>query len=354
MKRRIFAYLVVFAVTSLLIPSAWAAWGSFKSLGKTPTVGEPSCAQLAGKEVVCATRSLNHTLMVNLFSNSAWAGWTDLAIGVGSDPSCIADHAGNIVCGVVSASSTLAAVVFDGTTWSSLVDSGGQISSAPSCAFFKNGKVFCAARGPSGSLTASILSSGKWGKFINAKASLTSAPSCASDNDNDVICTMIAIVTATNNTVITNRFNGSKWDGFLTLQANISGDPPICTALGGVKGQVMCFVRASNTAIYRNMFKSGIWQNSNWTNWGAITGGLVGPRISCGQPTAGTLACGVRYLGDSFMYTGTFDGTNWSSFNTKVGTKQILGSPSCTEFSGGVFLCATVGLNTQVSSTTGP
>lgn len=352
MKRSIFASVIVLAVSLLLIPSAWATWGSSRSMGNTPTVGEPSCVQLAAKQLVCVTRSQAHTLMANVFSSGAWAGWTNLPDAVASDPSCVGDHVGNVVCGVISEVDTLAATVFNGTTWSSLVDSGGQISSTPSCALYRNGKVFCAARSLTGALTASVFNGTTWGSFKNAAASLTSGPGCASDSDTDVICTMIAIASANNNTVVANRFNGTKWEGFLTLQATLSGASPICTPLG-VKGQVMCFVNAFNTAIYRNMFKSGTWQNSNWTGWAGITVGEVGPRISCGMPTSGTLACGIRYLVDSFMYGGTFDGTNWSAF-TKVGTKPILAGPGCTEFTGGQVICATVGFNTQSSSVTGP
>jgi hypothetical protein len=116
---------------------------------------------------------------------------------------------------------------------------------------------------------------------------------------------------------------------------------------------VVCFDRAYNTAIYANMFKSGIWQNSNWTGWRGITGGSIGPRVSCAMPSAGSLACGILYLVDSFMYAATFDGTNWSSF-AKMGTKPIIAGPACGVLSSGKVLCAVVGLNNQALSTTGP
>ena len=44
MKSRILNYLVVIATTLLFTPAASATWGtSFRSLGKTPTLGEPEC-----------------------------------------------------------------------------------------------------------------------------------------------------------------------------------------------------------------------------------------------------------------------------------------------------------------------
>jgi hypothetical protein len=163
---------------------------------------------------------------------------------------------------------------------------------------------------------------------------------------------MNALVTPANDTIVVNRFDGAKWEGFLTLQGGISGSSPSCTPLG-VKGQVVCFDRASNLIIYANMFKSGIWATTNWTGWRAITGGNIGPRVSCGMTTAGHLACGVLYVPDSFMYAATFDGTSWTSFG-KVGTKPASAGPACAALSSGKAICAVVGLNNQASSSTGP
>jgi len=355
MKSRLTICLAVVVAAALVAPTAWAAWSTKgKSMGSTTILGEPSCAQLAAKDVVCATRSIDGKLAFDEFVDNAWSDWTDISGGgVLSDPSCANDNAGNIVCAVASDSSTMTATVYDGKKWSAYVDSGKQISSAPSCSLLKNGKLLCAARYINGSMVSALFSAGAWSKIIVSKATLTTGPSCAGDNDGDVICAMAALASPGNNTIIANRFSGSKFDGFLTLQANLSGDAPICNSLG-VKGQVMCFVRASNTAIYRNMFKSGIWQNSNWTGWGNIAGGESSPRISCGMPSAGTLACLVHYVGDGMLYGGTFDGTNWSAFSTKVGSKPTNAGPACAEYNSGSVICAGVGTNSQAFSVTGP
>jgi hypothetical protein len=348
-------YLVVVLTGLLLIPSAWATWGtSFRSLGKTSTIGEPSCVELAAKQVVCVAQSPQSTLMANLFSNSAWSGWTNLAGAVSSDPSCLNDGTGNVVCGVRSGTNSLVVTVFDGTTWSAFIDSKGQIFSAPSCALLRNTKVLCAARSQTSGLGNALFTTttSTWGSFKSVAATLTSGPGCAGDNDGDVICAMNGLPTAGNDTIIVNRFDGAKWEGFLTLQGSISGSSPSCTPLG-VKGQVVCFDRANNLAIYYNLFKSGTWGNSNWTGWHGITGGNIGPRVSCAMPSAGSLACGILYVPDSFMYAATFDGTNWTSF-TKVGTKPISGGPACAGFASGQVLCTVVGLNNQAGSVTGP
>ena len=354
MKPRIFAYLAVFAVTLLLIPSASATWSGFRGMGTTPTIGEPSCVQLAVQQVVCVTRSQQSTLMANEFNNGAWSGWTNLAGLVTSDTSCVNDGTGNVVCGVRSGTNTLVARVFNGKKWSTVIDSKGQIFSPPSCALLRKTKVLCAARSQTSALGNALLNTttSTWGSFKSVAATLTSGPGCAGDNDGDVICAMNGLPTAGNNTIMVNRFDGAKWEGFLTLQGSISGSSPSCTPLG-VKGQVVCFDRANNTGIYANMFKSGLWSTSNWTGWRLITGASIGPRVSCAMPSAGSIACGILYLVDSFMYAATFNGTNWSSF-TKVGTKPISAGPACAGLSSGKVMCSVVGLNNQGLSTTGP
>jgi hypothetical protein len=354
MKHRIFAYLVVSAVALLLIPSASATWSGFRSLGTTPTLGEPSCVQLAATDVICVAQSQQHTLMTNQFSGNVWSGWTNLVGAVSSDPSCLNDGTGKVVCGVRSGTNTLVATVFDGTTWSAFIDSKGQIFSAPSCALLRNAKVLCAARSQTSALANALFTTttSTWGTFKTVAAMLTSGPGCAGDNDGDVICAMNGLPTAGNDTIIVNRFDGAKWEGFLTLQGGISGSSPSCTPLG-VKGQVVCFDRSSNLAIYANKFNSGIWENQNWTGWRGITTGNIGPRVSCAIPSAGSLACGILYVVDSFMYAATYDGTNWSAF-TKVGLKPIIAGPACAALSSGKVLCAAVGLNNLAVSTTGP
>lgn len=356
MKRGLAVYPLVIVTVLLLIPSAWATWGtSFRNMGKAPTPGVPACVQYAAGQVECIAQNQNHTLMVNEYKNGAWSDWTNLAGAVSSDPTCVSDNNNNLVCGVRSAANSLVATVFDGTSWSAFIDSKAQIFSDASCAPIRQGKVLCAARGVAGSLTTSTLdtTAKTWGKVSNVAATLTSAPSCASDNDRDVICAMNALVTATNDTIVVNRFDGAKWEGFLTLQGSISGTSPYCTPLG-TKGQVVCFDRANNLGIYANMFKSGSWATTNWTGWRGITGGNIGPRVSCAMTTAGALACGVRYVPDSMMYAATFDGTTWSAF-AKVGTKPIWDGPSCATLSSGKAICAVVGMaNNQAGSVTGP
>lgn len=348
-------YLLVIVTSLLLIPSASATWSGFRSMGTTVTLGDPSCVQLAAQDVVCVAQSQQSTLMANRFTNNAWSGWTNLAGAVSSDPSCVNDGTGHAVCGVRSGTTgTLVATVFDGTNWSAFIDSNGQIFSGPSCALLRSTKVLCAARSLSSGLANSLLNTATstWGSFKIVAATLTSAPGCANDNNGDVICAMNALVTATNDTIVVNRFDGSKWEGFLTLQGGISGSSPSCTSIG-VKGQVVCFDRANNLAIYANLFKSGLWSTTNWTGWRGITGGNIGPRVGCAMPSAGKLACGVLYVPDSFMYTATFDGTNWTAF-AKVGVKPMAAGPACATLANGKVICAAVGLNSQAVSLTGP
>jgi len=357
MKTSIFNYLAVIATALLLMPTASATWGtSFRSLGKDATFGEPECVAIADKQVVCVAQSQQGTLMANEFSNNTWSGWTSLA-GVGNtNPSCVNDGEGKVLCGAWSAAHTLTATVFDGTNWSDFVDSDGVITTESSCALLRKGKVFCTARNLAGALTGAAFDTTAltWGKFQTAAgATITSAPSCAGDADRDVICSVDALVNNLNSFVV-NRFNGSKWEGFLNLDNNSPSFPkPSCTSLG-LKGQVTCFERTGGV-FYANRFESGQWSTGNWSGWRAITSGGKGPRISCAllSASSGSLACGTSSVQDLFMYAGTYDGTNWSSF-TKIGNKTIWAGPGCAALGAGKAICTVIETNNQAGSVTGP
>jgi len=355
MKHKIFAYLAVAAASLLFVPSASATWSGFRSLGKTPVVGELSCVQLAASEVMCVARSQTSTLMANEFSKGAWSGWTNLSGVVTSDAGCVNNEAGDIVCGVISANGTLAAAVFNGKTWGSLIDSGQAIASAPSCAFFHPGKVLCGARSESSSLITSLFN-GSWGKFSTQKAQLVSAPSCTSDDDGNVICAALAMVNG-NNSYVANLFDGSKWQGFLTLNGYWLGNP-FCLPFnqkGSVEGIVGCLSYGFNTVAWGSSFNGNGWNIGDWNCNACIqlTGNIL-PTFSCALLSPGSVTCGfINGNRDHVMYENTYNGTQWTGY-TKVGGPPITAGPSCASYASGKAMCVVVGLNNQALSVTGP
>ena len=355
MKRRIFAYLAVAAASLLFIPSASATWSGFRSLGKTPVVGEPSCVQVAASEVMCVARSQASTLMANEFSKGAWSGWANLSGAVTSDASCVNNEAGDIVCGVITAKGTLAAVVFNGTTWGSPIDSGQAIASSPSCAFLHSGKVLCGARSETSSLIASVFN-GSWGKFSTQTAQLVSAPSCTSDDDGNVICAALAMVSG-NNSYIANLFDGSKWQGFLTLNGWFLGNP-FCLPFnqkGSVEGVVGCLSYGFNTVAWGSSFNGNGWNIGDWNCNSCIqlTGNIL-PTFSCALLSPGSVTCAfINGNRDHLMYENTFNGSQWTGY-VKVGGPPITAGPSCASYSSGKAMCVVVGLNNQASSVIGP
>jgi hypothetical protein len=350
MKPRVKVWLYGLVAVVLLASSAWADWGTkYKSLGVDPTVGDASCVQFNGN-VVCAMRSQQHTMMVNQYSAGAWTGWTSVPGVITSDPSCANDKNGHLMCGVTDVNSSLGVLVYDGSTWSSFQDSGTKISLTPSCSFYRSGKVLCSARAVNGSLTGSVYDGTAWGKFISAKGTLIGSPGCASDDDRDVICLMMGLDANGLENMLVNRFIGSKWEAFLTLNGN-GVDGATCVSMDA-KGQVDCFIRAINTVVYVNHFKSGTWTTSNWTGWLALTGN-AGAKTGCGVLAAGSLACGWIDIDKGLLYTRVFDGTNWGSY-TLVGTKPSIGGPECSAVSNGKVICVVTGANTQAQSVTGP
>jgi hypothetical protein len=354
MKNRIFAYLVVAIATLLFIPSASATWSGFKSLGKTPVVGEPSCVQLAASEVMCVAQSQKHTLMANQSVKGKWSGWTNLSGTVTSDPSCISDGTGDVFCGVTSATNTLTGTLFNGKTWSSLTDSGGLIDSAPSCALLRAGKVLCGARSQTGALTTSVFNGTTWGKFSTQTASLLNAPACTGDGAGNVICEANAIVNNATDT-IADLFDGSKWQGILTLGGYFIY-PPFCMALGekgSVEGEIACFTLGANDAYWVNRFNGNGWNTGDWTGWNQITDNVYPGAASCALESAGNIVCGFINVQDSLFYENSYINGSWTGYD-KVGGSPFIAGPSCSAYAKDEVICALVGLNNQAVSVTGP
>jgi len=353
MKHRILASLVALSAAALLTPLASATWSGFRSLGTTKVVGNPSCAQLGSGEVMCVAQSETHTLMANQFTSGAWSGWTNLSGTVTSDPICVSDGTDSVFCGVTSASNTLAGTLFNGTKWSSLNDSGGLINSRPSCALLRAGKVLCGARSQTGSLTTSVFSGTTWGKFSTQTASLLNAPACTGDGDGNVICEANAIVNNVTNT-IADLFDGSKWQGILTLNGYFIA-PPICLALGekgSVEGKVACFVLGGNDAYWVNQFNGNGWNTQDWTGWGQITFNVYPGAGSCAMES-GSIVCGFINVQDSLFYEQTYTNGSWIGYN-KVGGTPFIAGPSCITLTSGKVMCVLIGLNNQAVSVTGP
>jgi hypothetical protein len=191
-----------------------------------------------------------------------------------------------------------------------------------------------------------------WSTFVNAAAVVTSDPGCAGDSDGDVICAVNAIISNVN-VVAVNRYSSGRWQGFLNLQGGLSSGPS-CKTLG-IKGQVMCFVRSTNSAQYERLFLSGQWTTSNWTGWRGISGGSATEKVSCAllSPATGALACATSSTADGYLYTASFDGTNWTAF-VKTGNKPIWSSPSCAALAAGRATCTVVLTNNLAASVTGP
>jgi hypothetical protein len=184
-----------------------------------------------------------------------------------------------------------------------------------------------------------------WSAFDNQAATATSAPGCGSDDGGRAVCAM----RDTAGKVIVNRYNGSGWDGFINTAGLASGEP-VCGNFG-ISGEVVCFARGSDLALWGNRFTGGTWTLAHWTGWGTL-GGLVNSKGACAVTITGQLVCGAISLSDSALYVTHYNGTTWGGFQ-KLGQTAI-GSPNCTSLGNGTVLCTIVGVNNKVSGVVGP
>ena len=342
--------LSLFATAYCLATSpAWAAWSSFLTMGSTVVVADASCATPKSGQIVCAVRSLQNTLVVNIFNGTKWTGWTALpgvATAVTSNPGCADDGAGKVICGARGATSALVATVFNGTAFGSLTTAGGQITSAPSCAALSAGKVVCVARSASGGLTSSVFNGTAWSAFASITTPAYSAPGCAPDRAGNAICLFLTNTSA----VLAARYNGTSWTPAINIGGRASGEP-ICTEFG-VAGKVACFARGTDTALWGIQFNGGTWSTAGWSLWGSL-GGLVESKASCALLVGPSqIVCGVQGTVDGALYGNQYNGTTWLGWVRVGGT--ILGTPACTKLASGKALCAVTGVNNQGSSATGP
>jgi hypothetical protein len=344
MKRASVCFLLA-SICLLAAPSAWATWGSFTSTGTATGVGNPSCAPVATKRVVCAVRSGNYTLMVNQFNGTKWGTWQSLPGPVVSDPSCTSDGTGKVICGATASNGNLLVTIFNGTAWSTPAKVPGALYSAPSCAKYTEGQVLCAARNSAGGLAWSLYNGTTWSAFANLTVSTVSAPSCTTDDDNGVICAVFTTGYAT----LVNRFTAGKWDGFRNI-GGIAGGEPDCMSLD-LPGEVVCFVKGWGSGIYGSRYNGGAWVPGEWSPWGLGIGGSVNDNASCAAQAAGQVVCGVISI-NSIFYGNTFNGANWSGWVETVGTG--VGTPSCAALGESKVVCTVIGPNNKLTSLVGP
>jgi hypothetical protein len=153
----------------------------------------------------------------------------------------------------------------------------------------------------------------------------------------------------TSSNEIANRYDGTKWDGFINTGGRGTGDPS-CTNFGAT-GEAVCFGRGTDSALWGNRFAGGSWATSSWTGWGTL-GGLVGAKASCANLAASEVVCGAFGVTDSALWVNEYNGTTWLGFG-RLGQTTV-GNPSCTTLGSGRALCAVVGVNNKVSSIVGP
>lgn len=339
--------------------SSMAAWSAYAQFGSTTVVtSDASCASRAAGEVICVVRNLANQFVVNRFNGTAWGAAQPIMnaspVTMISDPSCSDDGLAKVLCVAINANSGFVYTLFNGATWSFPANLAGQFASKPSCASFAAGKVVCVARNGAGGLTSAIFDGAAWSlpaAIAGTAAKISSPPSCAADGAGSVIC---AALTFVNRATLAFRFNGTSWSAPLNIAGTSNGEQLNCTKTG-LPGQVSCFARGTNNAIFTRRFNGGTFSLTNWTpTWASLgSSNTAYSNASCASIAPGQLICGAIAVTDAVLYVARFDGVAWLGW-TKVGTATGVRNPNCTTLSANKALCTIVNSANKVISTVGP
>jgi hypothetical protein len=350
------ALFAVFIFAGLHIQQAQAEWSAPVPLGpEVKATSDPSCTFLAAGEVVCAVRNTAMRLAVNRFSSGAWTGWKVLEGVITSNPSCILRGTREAVCAARSAEGKLAYTRFDGSQFTALRTYNRTLLSAPSCSRLSETIMICAYRGLGGGMQNTRLAGGSMiSPALNPVAQIFSGPNCTSDETGRPVC---AAISSTGSVVFT-RFDGTKWEPFISSAVFVATTDPVCSAIG-VPGKVFCFARDRYSIASFNNFVGGDWLASGWQPWkdhlGAVKSG-----VSCAYTDPGKLACAAVGMFDNSVYANVFDGTLWSGWRL-LGTGSLAtGTPSCAKYnSRGIpkfkkVLCVWIAPDNSLMSSFGP
>lgn len=346
--KKIALTIVLAAAFAMQAHRSEAAWSAFRSMGTTLVSRDISCATAAAGKVVCAARTAQSEIAVNVLNGAIWLGWTPiLGVVATSSPSCADDGAGKVLCTVRDAAGGFTGVLYTGAGFLSPFTATASLFSGPSCAGLAANRIICLARNSTGGLVSRVFN-GATTAWLGPQAIATpaySTPGCAPDRAGGAICMFLSNA----NAGIVLRHNGTSWSAQLNLGGQASDDPT-CSEFGAA-GKVICTARGTNNALFANLFSGGVFNQLNWSGWASI-GGLIASKASCGALSPNNVVCAVQGTVDGALYTNRYNGTAWGGWFRNGGA--IYGPPSCTSLTAGVALCAAIGVNHRAVSTTGP
>lgn len=346
--RNIALCVAVAAASAMQPTTGLAAWSAFKSMGTTLVARDISCATASSGKVVCAARTAQNGLAVNVLNGALWLGWTPvMSVVATSSPSCADDGAGKVLCVARNADGGFTGVLFTGTGFLSPFNATASLFSGPNCAGLAANWIICLARNSTGGLISRIFN-GATGAWLGPQTIATlaySTPGCASDRAGGAICMFLSNA----NAGVVVRHNGASWSAGINLGGQAS-DEPTCSTIGAA-GKVLCTARGTNAAIFVNIFNGGPFVLGGWSGWGSI-GGIVASKVSCGSLGPSNVVCAGQGTVDSALYSNVYNGTTWAGWFRNGGA--IYGPPSCAAFTAGKALCAVTGVNNRATSTTGP
>jgi hypothetical protein len=230
---------------------------------------------------------------------------------------------------------------------------GGIIEDNPSCAapIDGTGQVICAVKGPDSALYGIAFNprTGFKTGYLYLGGTIEDSPSCASPNNTGVGGQVICGVKARDSALYGIQFDPRT--GFATGYQYLGGtlqDRPSCAVGNSGSNVTVCAVKGTDNALYG----IGFSPVSGFTTGYIALGGTIEDNFSCASPYNGTgVICAVKGT-DSALYGIRFDPAAKFSTGFAGYSGSIQGNPSCAYAndanSTGTIICAVKGTDSSL------
>jgi hypothetical protein len=255
----------VLLLVSLLIPVLSLLGGPHIAEATTITVfGDPGCVSSVSGRIDCVIRTEDGSAWYSSWTGSSWSAWAPLGGVLDSAPAISSWGANRFDVFGVGQDETLWHISWAGSSWSAWESLGGKLKFSPDCASWGPDEIDCFATGSDNAVWHIRWSGGGWGSWESIGGVASSGPAVASVASGN----LYVYIAGQEGALWGNKWDGTGWSGWTPVpMAGMPGGiissqtKPACVANGLVAGEIDCFARGTDTALWHTHLGSGIWES---------------------------------------------------------------------------------------------